>query len=304
MSSRGVLVVTGASGFVGRHLVTTAASSGWQVRALARDPARVPTAANIEAIDWDVADARSRPELLEDAVVCHLAAMIPPDFNDPAHAESLHRVNALGTLDILRAARAGGSRHLIYTSSGNAYAPCDGLAKEDGAVFPAARAPYYLSSKLAGEVFVEHFRVTRRLPTTILRLSSVYGPGMPTRDLIANFTEELGRGDSLSLRNGGLHRADFVCVDDVVQAILKVAEGRIGGIFNIGSGHPSTAREVAEILVDLLGAKPKMIVLEPENGSAAPGSTGLDVDRARKAFGYIPRELRSGLEDYIASLSR
>jgi UDP-glucose 4-epimerase len=304
MKSKGLMVVTGAAGFVGRRLVTMAANEGWQVRALARDSARIPKLANVEAMDWDLCQAFERAELLREAVVCHLAAMIPPAYNDPDYAESCHRVNALGTLEMLRAARSVESQHFIYTSSGNAYAPCSGLADEDSAVFPAARAPYYLSSKLVAEIFVEHFRLAQDLPSTILRLSAVYGPGMPSRDLIANFAEQIERGERLELRNAGLHRVDWVYLDDVARAILAVAEGRISGVYNVGSGRLGTAREVAETLVELLDADPTLIEIGPATNSQGTGFAGIDVTRARNSFDYSPRDLRSGLEAYVATLRR
>lgn len=302
MSDRALLVVTGATGFVGRRLVALAASDGWAVRALARDSTRLPSLQNVEAIDWDLSQAMDRAELLRDAVVCHLAAMIPPAYDDPEYAKACHEVNALGTLELLRAARSACSPHFIYTSSGNAYVPCDGLADEDTPVFPSARAPYYLSSKLVGEIYLEHFRQRQLLSTATLRLSAVYGPGMPPRDLIADFAAQIGRGDRLSLRNAGRHQVDWVYLDDVVRAILAVAKARISGIYNIGSGSPGTAREVAETLVEFLGADPSLIELEPALDSSATGFAGLDITRARNSFQYAPRSLRAGLEAYVATL--
>lgn len=304
MGARGLLVVTGASGFTGSRLVRMAASEGWRVRALARDSERVPVVPGVETIDWEISQALERAELLRDATVCHLAATMPPAYDDPVYAESCHRVNSLGTLDLLRAARSVGSPHFIYASTGNLYAPRSGLADEDSAIYPASRAPYYLSSKLVGEIYVEHFRLIQELHSTILRISAIYGPGMPARDLIASFAEQLGRGDQLRLRNAGLHQVDWVYVDDVVRAILAVAEGRVGGVYNVGSGRPGTAREVAETLVELLEADPALVELEPEADSPASSFVGLDVSRARAAFDFAPRSLRSGLEAYVATLRR
>ncbi len=294
------LVVTGATGFIGRRLVTIAVQEGWRVTALARDPARVPRSGGVEVLEWTLDDAPALAQLAGGAVICHLAALVPRRYGDPAQAPELIRHNALATLELVRASSEAGARHFILTSSGNAYSPRESPAAEDAALFPAARAPYYLGSKLLAEIFVEHERLAGRLPCTVLRLSSVYGPGMRRQDLVADFAQRLARGETIALRNAGRTSADRVYVDDVVGALLAAARVRPSGIFNIGSGQASTTRQVAEILVELLAADPGQVRLEPEDPGAPPGFASLDIARAREVLGYAPRGLRAGLEDFVA----
>jgi UDP-glucose 4-epimerase len=299
------IVVTGASGFVGRRLVKEAARRNWSVRALVRGAPPREAPENVVFAQWDALAPDAPVNLLAGAdAVCHLAAFIPPDFADPAAAEACLRVNALGVLKLLEASSKAGVRRVVHFSSGNAYAPGGPSPTEDHPQRPAWRAPYYLMSKVCGEVFAEHWCRSRRLPICTLRLASVYGPEMDDRGLLPTLARRLLRGDPVQLRDGGRHTADFVHVEDVVAAALAAVESETTGPFNIGSGEATTAAALAETLVSLVGAPASLVHFEAAPPEPAPlGFAAPDIARARALLAYRARPLRAGLRDYLEWLS-
>jgi UDP-glucose 4-epimerase len=299
------LAITGAGGFVGRHLLAAAPARGWRVRALLREPGALSGIEGIDLRCWHAGDEPARTaDLLEgSAVLCHLAAFIPEDTADPAQAEACFRVNTLGTLALIQAAVAAGVPRLVHLSTGSAYAPGVGPAIEDGPLYPSARAPYYLSSKLAGEVIVDHAGRDGRLATCILRVASTYGQGMG-RGVVRDFALRLRAGQPVTLSDGGRYGTDLVHVDDVVAAILAAADSDATGPINVGSGVLTTVRDIALYFAELAGAGSEKVLLAPAgSGVTTPGSRALDLGRARALLAYAPTSPHEGLARYFSSLS-
>lgn len=295
-----VLAVTGAGGFVGRRLVAAALARGWTVRALVRDPQALPATERLTAARWDALDpVAAAPHLGGVDAVCHAAAFIPADTGDPAALERCLRINVLGTLGLLTAATEAGVPRFVHLASANAYAPAPGPVDEAHPLYPSHRAPYYLTSKLAGEVLVDHWGRSGKVAACILRLASVYGPGMGG-GLVKLFADGLRAGRPITVQDGGRYGVDLVAVDDVVAAILAAVRADAVGPFNIGSGVRTTTRELAELLGELTGADRSLVTVEPAAGAPSdPGFAALDVARARAELGYRPTDLRAGLARYL-----
>jgi UDP-glucose 4-epimerase len=294
-----ILALTGASGFIGKRLAIACLGAGWSVRALVRNPARAPKIGGLVPIAWD-ATSQLPDSLLQGAsAVCHLAAHIPQDMTDPISARTCMDVNAQGTLNLLIAAERAGISRFVNFSSANAYAPSDRPVHEDWPLFPSQRAPYYLASKVAAEIFVDYWRVARGMATVTLRLASVYGEGMKESGVLSLFESRLRRGQEIVLRQGGLYGADFVFVDDVVDAAMSVLGCDISGPVNIGSGRRQTICDCAAILIDLLGADPGLVRLEPPGANPDMGFAALDIGRARKVLNFDPISLSEGLGRYL-----
>lgn len=293
------LAVTGATGFVGKRLVPEALARGWTVRALVRDPSGVAAADGLTALPWDAARPEDAARHLAGVdVLCHLAAFIPADTADPTAAERCFAVNALGTLGLLRAAAEAGVPRLVHLSTGNAYAPAPGPVGEQHPLYPSRRAPYYLASKLAGEIFADHWSRSGRLPACILRVASVYGPGM-AGGVVKLFADRLRAGRPITLQDSGRYGVDLVAVEDVVEAILAAALAGATGPFNIGSGVRTTTRRLSELLLELTGADPRLVTVLPASRAPDEGFAALDISRARAELGYRPTELREGLARYL-----
>jgi UDP-glucose 4-epimerase len=235
--------------------------------------------------------------------ICHVAAHIPANYRSPESAEACAVLNALGTLETLRAAQDAGARRFVHFSSGNIYSPGSDFVDENAPTYPAARASYYLASKLCGEIYVEHARLTQQLDTTVLRVASVYGPGMVSRGLLPTFAARLISGQSISVNDGGRYQVDLVHVEDVVEAALLAALADTNGIFNVGSGERSTTLDVARAMVHALELSEDKIVVEPPSGPTDLGFSTLNVDRAKHYLGFSPRNLDAGIRDYLRWLT-
>jgi UDP-glucose 4-epimerase len=236
-------------------------------------------------------------------VVCHLAAFIPPRNDDSSFAEECFRVNVLHTLSLLTAA-AGKVKQLIYLSAGNAYALSDGARIESDSLYPDSRATHYLLSKVAGEVYVSASDRRGELRALVLRPSSVYGPGMPRRSMLAQFIARARAGKTIELSDGGAFGADLVYVDDVVKAIIAGIELDASGIFNVGSGQRTTSRQAAIEVFHAVGAAEPDISITGTAPTSFSGFAALNVSRARCELGYEPLHLRDGLARWLSEAER
>lgn len=296
-----ILAITGATGFIGKCLAAVSLNRGWAVRALVRQPERVPRHRNMEAVAW-VADKEVSCDALRgvDAVI-HAAAFVPPDMSDPVHAEACMAVNAGGTLRLLQAVERAGVPRFVNLSSANCYAPSYTPVAEDAPLYPSARAPYYLCSKLTGEIYVAHWHQAKRLSACSLRLASVYGSGMPFREVVALFARNLSTGQKIHLNGGGRQTSDFVHVEDVAQAALAAVTSTVEGALNIGGGQQIAIRELAALMADILGGDAHGLICEGNGTSPPTEYAGLNVGRATRELGFSPRPLRDGLESYLAT---
>jgi nucleoside-diphosphate-sugar epimerase len=301
----GCVLVTGATGFVGQRVIEAALARGWTVRAAALEGGSLvlPGGREVDVASMDL--GREFDESLLDGVtaVCHLAAFIPPNQKDPACAEPCMQVNAVGTLRLLGAmARAPEKPRLVFTSTANAYAPEMHLARERDPIPPGPRAAFYFASKIAAEYYVEHYRQHNGLQAATLRLTSVYGPGMPLGGMLGQFLVRLRGGQSVQVHGGGRVRCDLVSVFDVAEAVVSGIEGRAVGTFNIGGGRVWTNGEVAGCVAALLGA-PAGLVEVPPIPPGTPediGFPGADISRARAELGFSPTNLATGLRRMLA----
>ncbi|MCB9688709.1 MAG: NAD-dependent epimerase/dehydratase family protein [Alphaproteobacteria bacterium] len=280
------VLVTGAAGFVGRHLVAALRERGTPVRRLVRTHD-----GETDTVAHDLC-AGAPPDAAWEGVsaVVHAAARVPADLRDPGEARACLEVNALATLSLAEACRERGVR-LVFLSSGNVYAPGAAAVAEDAPVWPAHRATYYLASKLCAELYVAH-AATRGLNAVTLRLSSVYGPGTKG-GVVAIFLRRLAAGEPLQASRGP-YRADLVEVSSVVSAVLAALEHpEVQGLVNVGSGRPTGMDELATTFAEVAG-RPELVRVVPQEGSD-PGFAPLDVTRASTLLGYRPLPLRDGL---------
>jgi UDP-glucose 4-epimerase len=276
-------IVTGGAGFIGSHVADALLARGDEVQVLDNlatgKRENVPRGARF--VERDIREPLD--ELFDEVrpeVCFHLAAQADvgtsverPDYD----AE----VNVVGTVRVLEAARAHGTR-VVFTSTGGAiYGECDGPAPESAERRPIS--PYGIS-KLAGEEYVAGWNRLYGTAHVTLRLANVYGARQePTLEggVIAIFLERMAAREPTQIFGDGRQTRDFIYVEDVVGAAFAAAGGP-AGVYNVGTGVETSVLDLHELCRTVSGSNE-----EPEFAPPRPG----DVLRSVIDPGLAGREL-------------
>lgn len=297
---RGVVFLTGATGYLGEKLLSRLVESGRKVRCLVLpgDPADPRGRHSCDVVRGDLSDPKGLGSLMEGVdTVIHGAALMPP--ND---AEKIRKVNVGGTAALLEAAKAKGIRRFIYLSAVSA-------------VYPVKNA--YGRSKAEAEALVE----ASGLDFTILRLTMLYGEGGGL-----HFAKLVGLIEKIPLvfpvLGPGLARLQPVYVDDAVRAVEVVlgSPAAVGRTFDVSGGSIVTFNELVDAVAAAMGRRrvrlhaPLWLCriaaaaaerLKPDSflsGDAIVGLTQdatLDHSALLREFGWKPLDLASGLALYF-----
>lgn len=305
--SAGCVLVTGAAGFIGRHVVEALLEQGHSVVALQHRRTMPPQiqARCKRVLSGDLRDPGTQQEALRDVqVVCHLSAYVPERFDDsPQEALSCHLVNAQATLELATVASERGIRRFIHASTGNMYAASDRPCIETDTLFPAEYATGYFASKLAAELYLTHLGKRRGVEVVILRVGTPYGPGEPGQKVIPNFLRLAAQGQALRIANGGGARYNFVYVTDVANCAVMAIEDGPPGIYNVASGEHTSIRELTHAIVELFGEHEVPLRVEPAATAPFSGFPALSIEKAQRTWGFSPFSLATGLRKYRASLA-
>jgi len=294
------VLVTGAAGFIGRHVTTTLLKQGFAVTAADLRPLPHDLPANgTRAVVGDICDPACRLEALRDVkVVCHLSAYMPQSLDDPRDAEACFRINALATLDLAQDAAAAAVGRFVYLSGGNIYAPSGTPCTEESPVYPAGYAAGYLVSKLAGELYAASVCARTGMAGLMLRVGTPYGPGEPPRKVIPTFLAQAAQGVPLRLANGGTAAFNFIHVADVADCVARAAAVGPSGIYNVSSGEHTTLRQTAEAVAALHPQGQVTLDVAPAVPGAFAGFAAMSASKARTIWNFAPRQLADGLRDY------
>jgi nucleoside-diphosphate-sugar epimerase len=263
------VLVTGASGFVGRHLVPELAQAH-DVVCVLRDPASAHGLDRSRVIEADLTDphiARKLPEHTD--VVVHLAQAYL-DF--PDHASDLFLVNAASTHWLAEYARTSGASRFVFASSGSVYRPSSELLREDAATAPTS---YHPATKLISEQLLQHYDPF--FTVAILRLFAPYGPGQVDR-LLPRMIQSVRSGSPVVLSRGGEPRINPIYITDLVRIVCLAVEGGTSYTINVAGPESASIRELAEIIGRLVGRSP--VFEERDNDS--PGSFVADTTLMRR----------------------
>jgi UDP-glucose 4-epimerase len=302
-------IVTGGAGFIGSHLCDRLLADGWRVVAVDDlSTGRLSNLADarsqgtgrfelhrLDIVEGDIDGvmAKHRPD-----VVFHLAAQmnVRVSVADPWHDA---RVNILGTISVLEAARRHGATKLVFASSGGTIygepTESDLPVAEDRRL--AAHSPYG-ASKIAAEHYLETYEALYGLKWTSLALANVYGPRQdPAGEagVVAIFTDRMLEGQSVIIFGDGEQTRDFVYVDDIVHAFVLAADKADGVRLNIGTADRTSVNRLFHAVAEAADYD-----LDPVYAPERPGElrhNAVDPRRAADVLGWRPW---TGLEEGLA----
>lgn len=270
------VLVTGADGFIGSHLTEALLARGYHVRALAQYNSfnnwgwleDLPRSERLEIVCGDVRDA-SFCRTLADGIdtVYHLAALIaiPYSYSAPG---SYVDTNVHGTLNILEACRAAGTRRLLVTSTSEVYGSA--LTVPIAESHPRQPQSPYSATKIAADALALSYYNAFSLPATIVRPFNTYGPRQSARAIIPTVITQIASG-CRKIHLGDLRPTrDFNYVADTAAGFIAVAEtpGLEGKEINIATGTEVSMGRTVETVARLMGADIEIVTdaerLRPE----------------------------------------
>ena len=300
------VLVTGATGFIGSHLVRRLVDDGVDVHALSSVvssvyPVRLaPLRDRITLHGGNLMDRSAMDSVVADARpthVFHLGAYTHVGKSWQRVDECI-QTNVQGTVNLLRALEGRGYERFVYFGTSEIYGDVDVPFREDAVVNPIS--PYSVS-KYAGERFCRMFHQGRGWPVVMIRAFNAYGPAQTPDRVIPEIIGRALRGDELKMTTGRQTR-EFNYVDDLVDGVVRAGtvEGIDGEVFNLGCGEEISMRDLATMILDLLDNPITAKFGElPERPTEIPRMF-CDNTRARELLGWKPQHtLRNGLEKTI-----
>lgn len=270
------VLVTGASGFVGRHLVRVLRERGKRVIAYS-------------SIDGDL--SQSPPDVTGVRHVFHLAArtFVPDSWNDP---RSFYQVNVLGTVNVLEFCRREGSS-LTLLSSYVYGQPRHLPITED---HPLHAFNPYGHSKILAEQAVRFYGEAFQVPVTIVRAFNLYGPGQADHFLIPSIIRQAlaAESDAIKVEDADPKR-DYIFISDLIALLVALHEKGAAGIYNAGSGVSSSVQQVADLAIRIAGVE-KRVLSRGRRRQDEVMDMWADISRARAEVDWSPKiTLEEGL---------
>ena len=324
------MLVTGAAGFIGSHLVIRLLDRGDDVVGIDNhndyyDPSlkearldRYKDHKNYTHIRMDIEDGDAVEALFEEHQfkgVVNLAAQAGVRYSIENPLAYIN-TNMVGFAHILEGCRHNNVGHLVYASSSSVYGANTSMpfSIHDNVDHPLS---LYAASKKANELMAHTYSYLYGLPTTGLRFFTVYGPwGRPDMALFI-FTKAILEGEKISVYNYGNHRRDFTYVDDIVEGVIRVldrpatpnpqwsGDNPDSGtsmapwrVYNIGNNSPVELLDYIGAVEDALGVKADKELLPLQPGDVP--DTYANVDDLVREFNYKPSmDIKQGVRNFV-----
>jgi len=307
------ILITGAAGFIGSHLSEALLARGDTVTALDNfneyySPAIKRT--NISACqahprfnlhEADICNGETTAHLIESTgadVIVHLAARagVRPSLDDP---NLYHRVNVIGTQNVLDAALRAEPSHIVMASSSSVYGGLTNVPYDEAMDVSCPISPY-AATKRMNELMARVYHETHGLNVTLLRIFTAYGPRQRPDMAIQKFAHLIETGQAVPMYGDGTTRRDYTYVGDLIAGMMQAIDRPFGyEIFNLGESRTTPLRSLIDSLGVALGKQPLILGMPTQPGDV--DITYANIDKARRLLDYDPQvPLESGLEEFVA----
>jgi UDP-glucose 4-epimerase len=293
------ILVTGGAGFIGSHVVKMLLERGHEVTVLdnlttGKMERLLDVIDKITFVKGDILEENLIKKIIKgfDAVV-HLAALISVDesFEKPY---LYYLVNSIGTRKLLHHSIEANLDKFILTSSCAVYGdPIELPIKESHPTNPLSP---YAKSKLSAEKQCELYAGANNIKIITFRLFNVYGPGQGLNQyagVISQFAKRIRNGNPPIIYGSGDQTRDFIFVEDVARYITIALETNAKGVFNIGSGSSISIKQLAKIILEIMGRNDLPPIFAPRRCGDITRSMA-DISLAKKTFSFEPK---IGLEE-------
>jgi ADP-L-glycero-D-manno-heptose 6-epimerase len=298
----GGILVTGATGFIGRRVI----------RLLARESRRPLVAVDLHAGRFCDAESRvcvkvgnvAEPAMLDElrslapAVIVHLASVT----NSMIWDREFMLDRNVGDFDSILGLAESVSARVVFASSAAVYGNGPVPMRETQELHP--HNPYALS-KLMMERRAEEAR-RRGLSVLALRFFNVYGPGEAHKKTSASMVFQihgaLTRGEPARVFRNGEQRRDFVHVDDVSAAVSAAVDSDVQGVVNVGSGEATSFNDLIAVIAEAAGTDPGVDYVDAPTWEYQR-QTWASLEHASDCLGFHPRSLAEGIRDFVAEVS-
>jgi dTDP-glucose 4,6-dehydratase len=310
-----LVLVTGAGGFIGSHLVEELVERGARVRAFVRYNSRgdwgfigalaPQVQERVEVVAGDLRDANAVADAIRGAAtVFHLGAMVSIPYSY-VHPREVAETNVLGTLNVLAAARDLGVERVVHTSTSEVYGTAQYVPIDEK--HPLVGQSPYSASKIGADQLAESFYRSYDLPVAIARPFNTYGPRQSARAVIPTIISQAIAGERIFI--GARHPTrDLNFVRDTVRGFVQVAEcdAAVGQVVNLGCGRETSVGDLVDLIVKLVGRRVEVTFdatrVRPDRSEV--GRLVADNKRARELLGWAPQtDLEEGLRRTIQWIS-
>jgi len=307
------ILVTGADGFIGSHVVETLVKSGHEVRAFVLynsfnswgwlDESDKSIRESIDIFAGDIRDPHGVDKAVENQeVILNLAALIaiPYSYHSP---DTYIDTNIKGTLNILQAARRHNVKRVVQTSTSEVYGTAQYIPIDE--VHPLHPQSPYAATKVGADQLALSFHASFDVPVGILRPFNTYGPRQSARAVIPTIISQLANKSKVKLGSLSPTR-DFSFVQDTANGFLAAAQSDaiVGQTINLGSGFEVSIKETAETIAKLMNTKLELVDDEqrvrPENSEVE--RLHASIEKAKTLLGWQP-ELK-GLAGFETGLKK
>jgi UDP-glucose 4-epimerase len=310
------VIITGGTGFIGRHLVKRLIDTKQCSVALIANTQNLADRELQEAtpLTFQVADIRDREAILstfraEEADTCiHLAAKISVADSIRQPEETMD-INVKGTLNVLDACHESGVNTFVFASSAAVYGDVKELPiSESQSLKPLSP---YGRSKMVAEQHILSYKQSKKIKNTIsLRIFNVYGVGQASEaDVITRFAKRLSIGQPPLIHGDGMQTRDFISVDDVVDSIIlstRAMEGvankvtALPSIFNVGTGTPTSISQLAQKMIEIFGLDLHPVYEDGRKEERGILHSYADITLAKKHLHFVAKKgMERGLREII-----